>query len=35
MDNTNDAKFKDGWHKLTSAMLGLAKAEAALGAAVS
>jgi hypothetical protein len=32
MDNSNNGKFKDGWHKLVAAMLSMAKAEAVLGA---
>lgn len=32
MDSSNAHKFSDGWHKLSAAMLGVAKAEAALGA---
>jgi hypothetical protein len=32
MDNGNVNKIKDGWRKLSAAMLGVAKAEAALGA---
>jgi hypothetical protein len=32
MDNSNAHKFSDGWRKLSAAMLGVAKAEAVLGA---
>jgi hypothetical protein len=32
MDNSNNHKFTDGWHKLSAALLSVAKAESVLGA---